>query len=130
MSPHTYQNGYHQKDHKLQTAGKDVAKRERLCVVDGNVNWYSYCGKQYGGFSKPKHRTTMSVSAKSLHLCLFATLWTVARLVPLSMGFSRQEYWSGLPFPTPLCLPVSGHQSVLLSHFSVRFKTLFLFCFV
>ena len=30
---------------------------------------------------------------------LFATLWTVARQAPLSMGFSRQEYWSGLPCP-------------------------------
>ena len=29
--------------------------------------------------------------------CLFATLWTVARQAPLSMGFPRQEYWSGLP---------------------------------
>ena len=29
------------------------------------------------------------------------TLWTVARQAPLSMGFSRQEYWSGLPFPPP-----------------------------
>ena len=32
---------------------------------------------------------------------LFATLWTVAHQAPLSMGFSRQEYWSGLPFPSP-----------------------------
>ena len=32
---------------------------------------------------------------------LFATLWTVARQAPLSMGFSRQEYWSGLLFPSP-----------------------------
>ena len=32
---------------------------------------------------------------------LFATLWTVALQVPLSMGFSRQEYWSGLPCPSP-----------------------------
>ena len=31
----------------------------------------------------------------------FATPWTVARQVPLSMGFLRQEYWSGLPFPSP-----------------------------
>ena len=35
------------------------------------------------------------------HVQLFATLWTVACQVPLSMGFSRQEYWSGLPFPPP-----------------------------
>ena len=32
---------------------------------------------------------------------LFATPWTVAHQVPLSMGLSRQEYWSGLPFPSP-----------------------------
>ena len=36
---------------------------------------------------------------------LFATLWTVARQAPLSMGFSRQEYWSGLPCPPPGDLP-------------------------
>ena len=39
---------------------------------------------------------------KSLsHVWLFATPWTVAHQPPLSMGFSRQEYWSGLPFPSP-----------------------------
>ena len=35
---------------------------------------------------------------------LFATPWTVAHQVPLSMGFSRKEYWSGLPFPSPFLL--------------------------
>ena len=39
---------------------------------------------------------------------LFATPWTVARQAPLSMGFSRQEYWSGLPFPSPGDLPKPG----------------------
>ena len=34
-------------------------------------------------------------------VCLFATPWTGAHQAPLSMGFSRQEYWSGLPFPSP-----------------------------
>ena len=33
------------------------------------------------------------------HVQLFATLWTIAHQVPLSMGFFRQEYWSGLPYP-------------------------------
>ena len=33
---------------------------------------------------------------------LFVTPWTVASQAPLSMGFSRQEYWSGLPFPSPI----------------------------
>ena len=36
---------------------------------------------------------------------LFATPWTAAPLAPLSMGFSRQECWSGLPFPPPGDLP-------------------------
>ena len=49
----------------------------------------------------------------------FATLWTVAQQAPLSMGFSRQEYWSGLPLwvinthewiPPPLCTPGEDHR--------------------
>ena len=39
---------------------------------------------------------------------LFVTTWTVAYQAPLSMGFSRQEYWSGLPFPSPGVLYNSG----------------------
>ena len=41
---------------------------------------------------------------------LFATPWTVAYQAPLSMGFSRQEYWSGLPFPSPGDLPNPGME--------------------
>ena len=41
--------------------------------------------------------------------CLtLATPWTVAHQAPLSMGFSRQKYWSGLPFPSPGDLPDLG----------------------
>ena len=47
--------------------------------------------------------------AQSLgHVRLFATPWTVAHQAPLSMGFPRQEYWSGLPFPSPGDLPDPG----------------------
>ena len=42
------------------------------------------------------------------HVWLFVTPWTVAHQAPLSMGFSRQEYWSGLPFPSPGYLPNPG----------------------
>ena len=35
------------------------------------------------------------------HVQLFATPWTIARQAPLSMEFSRQEYWSGFPFSSP-----------------------------
>ena len=55
--------------------------------------------------------TTLSVLR---HVWLFATPWTVARQAPLSMEFSRQEYWSGLPFPSPGDLPNSGLNSGLL----------------
>ena len=41
---------------------------------------------------------------------LFATLWTVARQTLLSMGFSRPEYWSGLPCPPPGDLPHPGME--------------------
>ena len=39
---------------------------------------------------------------------LFVTLWTIAHQAPLSMGFSRLEYWSGLPFPSPRDLPFNS----------------------
>ena len=42
------------------------------------------------------------------HVRLFATPWIVANQVPPSMEFSRQEYWSGLPFPSPGDLPDPG----------------------
>ena len=52
---------------------------------------------------------SMKVKVKSLsRVRLFATLWTVAHQAPPSMEFSRQEYWSGLPFPSPGDLPNPG----------------------
>ena len=51
----------------------------------------------------------MKVKVKSLSCGqLFATPWTVAYQAPPSIGFSRQEYWSGLPFPSPGDLPNPG----------------------
>ena len=42
------------------------------------------------------------------HVQLFAAPWTIALKAPLSMEFSRKEYWSGLPLPTPGALPDPG----------------------
>ena len=64
-------------------------------------------------------------------VCLFATPWIVARHVFLSMGFPRQEYWTGLPFPTPgvvgnfLLFPTQGLNPHLLHllHLSGGFFT-------
>ena len=55
------------------------------------------------------------VHAKSLsHVRLCASPRTAAHQAPLSMGFSRQEYWSGLPFPSPGDLPAQGSNPRLL----------------
>ena len=54
--------------------------------------------------------------AQSLsHIWLFATPWTLACQAPLSMEFSRQEYWSGLPFPFPGDLPNPGIEPASLA---------------
>ena len=51
-------------------------------------------------------RAKQKSKVKSLnHVRLFVTPWTVAYQAPPSMGFSRQEYWNGLPFPSPGDLP-------------------------
>ena len=56
---------------------------------------------------------------------LFVTPWTVAQQAPLSMGFSSQEYWSGLPFHPPETLPNSGIKlsSLVLPALAGRFFT-------
>ena len=66
----------------------------------GMLNNSTFCLKFY---------VCMSEWVKSLsHVQLFVTPLTVAYRAPPSMGFSRQEYWSGLPFPSPGDLPNPG----------------------
>ena len=56
--------------------------------------------------AEPQRKQQKKVKVKSLsRLRLSATPWTVAYQAPPSTGFSRQEYWSGLPFPFPVDLP-------------------------
>ena len=57
--------------------------------------------------SQPSWEVKSEVKSLS-HVWLFATPWMVAYQAPLSMEFSRQEYWSGLPFPSPGDLPNPG----------------------
>ena len=57
--------------------------------------------------------TCMCMFSRFSHVWLFATPWTVAHQAPLSMGFSRQEYWSGLPCcPPPADLSDPGIEPV------------------
>ena len=62
----------------------------------GSVNCLSH-----GGFGE-------SEKVLLIQSCLTVTPWTAAHQAPLSMGFSRQEFWSGLPFPSPGDLPDPG----------------------
>ena len=55
-----------------------------------------------------KAMTNLSLSLVSKSCLTLATPWTAACQAPLSIGFSKQEYWSGLPFPSPQDLPDPG----------------------
>ena len=70
-----------------------LCKLYKLAVI--GILWLQ--SKSFGG-----HVCLLSSSVMSDY---FVTLWTVACQAPLSMGFCRQEYWSGLPFPLPGDLP-------------------------
>ena len=76
-------------------------------VVKRAHDWYS-------DFSFSRHMHAM-LSCFS-HVQLFLTLWTVAHQAPLSMEFSKQEYWNGLSFPSPGDLPDQGLNPGLLCY--------------
>ena len=61
-----------------------------------------------------KHSICACMLSHLSRVCLFATPWTVARQAPLSMGFPRREYWSGLPVASPRDLPNPGIEPISL----------------
>ena len=66
-------------------------------------------GSSYSEKWKRKSHSESTVKVKLLsRVRLFDTPWTVSYQAPLSMGFSKQSYWSGLPFPSPGDLPKPG----------------------
>ena len=108
--------------------GRRVGNDERLSTLQstGDSTRYSvitYRGKesekngcmymriyQFAVHLKPRHtvKSTVCLLSRFSHVGFFATLWIVAHQSPLSMGFSRQEYWSGLPCSPPGDLPDPG----------------------
>ena len=86
-------------------------------VITPTLFFFSRWLQQFGVFCSYIWIFTYSGSVKNVmgvlidvisHVWLIATLWTVAHQAPLSMGFSRQEYWSGLSCPSPGNLPNPG----------------------
>ena len=94
----------------------------RYSVVIISVQ-FSSVAQSYQTLCDPMNRSTPGKYAKKLlwYVCvfsliwLFATPWTVAHQAPLSMEFSRQEYWSRLPFCTSEDLPNPGIEPVFLA---------------
>ena len=92
---------------------------KKIKIFTGNslmVHWVGlYASTAKGMGLIPDWGTKIPHSTRPKYICvlclvlscvrLFETPWTVAREDPLSMGFSRQEYWSGLPLPSPGDLP-------------------------
>ena len=64
------------------------------------------------GSTRPPYMPACCLLSHFSCVQLFATLWTVAHQAPLSMGFSRQEYWDGLPFPSLGNLPNPGIETI------------------
>ena len=89
-------------------------------------NLFSLLGKWYSNWFKNRHYRVYHTCF--IHVRLFATLWAVAHQAPLSMGFSRQEYWSGLPCPPPRGLPDPGIEPMSLISPALVGK-FFVYCF-
>ena len=97
---------------KIQTIQKSVFKKKLLKIsLPSNYQWY-HLGGCLLLFSiithTQKYVPSLMLCLGTHHGSLFATPWTVALQAPLSMGFSRQEYWSGLPCPPPGISPTQG----------------------
>ena len=74
------------------------------CIAQGTLLSVMWQPGWEGNLGENGYMYVCVADAKSLHSCvrLCATPWTAAHQASLSMGFSRQEHWSGLPFPSPM----------------------------
>ena len=97
--------------------------RGKCYMVDKGHPWDQRCQGSQGVSSALVYTGYVSLTlpcTPMLHLVtwsyltLFVTPWTLAHLAPLSMGFSGQDYWSGVPFPSPRHLPDPGIEPMSL----------------
>ena len=85
--------------------GKQLLKNQQLKNEDNWLFWAVFfslrCLPCPGGKHSVIKITCACVLGRFSRVQLFATMWTAAHQAPQSMGFSRQEYWSGVPLPSP-----------------------------
>ena len=85
--------------HHLQ---RIVIFQRMRCPQQSSFQLYSWGNGDKWGSNLPKYTQLLSGESEIAQLCpTLCDPWTIAHQAPLSMGFSRQEYWSGLPFPSP-----------------------------
>ena len=95
------------------------------CCRVGATECSSTCKELFEGGRHYLHYFHHSLVKSLSHFRLFATPWTVAHQAPLPLGFSRQEHWSGLPFPPPRdhpnpgIIPMSPRSPALAGRFSI-----------
>ena len=85
---------------------KDITLSTKVHIIKAMV----FSVVTYGCESWTVKKAESEVAQSLSRVRLFATPWTVAYQAPPSMGFSRQECWSGLPFPSPGDLPDPGNE--------------------
>ena len=94
---------------------------------DNNVNFSCKKPSLKASLSVKNMQANYFVCAQMLsHVWFFVTPWTVAHQAPLSMEFSRQEYWSGLPFPSSRDLPNPGIKPTALESPALQVESLLL----
>ena len=104
---------------QVQSLGQDDLLEKGMATHSNILAWRTPCTEKSGGLHSMDHKDSNTTEWLSLHLThikisviktvlsllsrvwLFATPWTVTHQAPLSEEFSSQEYWSGLPFPSP-----------------------------
>ena len=108
----------------FETMNKTQAWPSKILQCDEGTRWWKcLCNLIIYGFTRGNDSWTEEVSLRwrsdgrifSCSVQLFVILWTVAHQAPLPLWLSRQNYWRGLPFPTPGDLPDPGIEPVSLA---------------
>ena len=100
---------------KLVRPPRDIALQDGALAPASGPTEKPHWQKAKGSLLHPAVKTASCVLSVFTRVRLLVTPWTVAHQAPLSMGFSRQEYWSGLPCPPPGDLPDPGIEPVSLT---------------